>query len=130
MQVFTARYFNRAILGHRAIQTSVVCPEWFHPHAQLHEVTPDGWMLNLPDGEWQKAYRAKLERVGVDAIRKALEAAAAGAESIVLLCYEAVHKGEQCHRREFAKFWFEKTGETIDELAEPAPKPNPQLLLF
>jgi hypothetical protein len=44
-------------------------------------------------------------------------ATAHGSEGVVLLCFEDLTKpGEWCHRRSFAAWWDEKTGQKVDEL--------------
>lgn len=35
----------------------------------------------------------------------------------MLLCYEDVSQGLNCHRRTFADFWEQQTGQAIPELA-------------
>lgn len=64
------------------------------------------------------AYRERLDGFGVEKIARVLEAIAAGYDSagVVLLCFEKVHEGEFCHRRVFAEWWEEKTGQVVPEL--------------
>lgn len=69
--------------------------------------------------EFEAAYRARLERFGVDKIRRVLEAfaCAANAEGVVLLCYEDLDDPDQwCHRTMFSVWWREQTGEGVVEL--------------
>jgi hypothetical protein len=50
---------------------------------------------------WRRPYRAHLERLGVEKIRRVLAAVAhgAGAEGVVLLCFEDLDDEAQwCHR--------------------------------
>jgi rubrerythrin len=39
-----------------------------------------------------------------------------GGERLVLLCFEDVLAGESCHRRTFAQWWEEQTGQEVPEL--------------
>ena len=69
-------------------------------------------------------YAKQLDHIGVDAIQALLYQAskdiggnAGYAEPLVLLCFEqdvtALHG---CHRRRFAAWWYERTGQWIPEL--------------
>jgi hypothetical protein len=71
---------------------------------------------NLSHDEFESAYRTRLDRFGVDAIRSQLERLAVDAPGVVLLCFEDVHAGQSCHRRVFAQWWQERTGEEVPEL--------------
>jgi hypothetical protein len=73
------------------------------------------------DAVFEQAYRARLERFGVDAIGAVLAAlvAAYDAPGAVLLCFENVHAGESCHRRMFATWWEKQTGVAVPELEPP-----------
>jgi hypothetical protein len=69
--------------------------------------------------EFEAAYRARLDRFGVEKIRRVLSALALGAdaEGVVLLCFEDVDDPAQwCHRSIFAAWWCEQTGERVLEL--------------
>jgi hypothetical protein len=39
-----------------------------------------------------------------------------GGEALALLCFEDVHAGQVCHRRMFAQWWEERTGQRVEEL--------------
>lgn len=76
----------------------------------------------LAAGYGAKEYHAQLRAVGVEDIRKQLEAVkkAAGRREVLLCCFESlapdkVAEGQWCHRRLFADWWKEKTGEEIAE---------------
>jgi hypothetical protein len=86
----------------------------------------DLWGLNLAD--FIPAYRAQLDAVGVAAIRKDLAkiTSKAPGKEPVLLCFEDIRKPEQwCHRRVFADWWAEQTGEVVDELPEQPVEAKP-----
>src|SRR5262249_37011795 len=126
MRVFTARYSNPAV--EHSILVPVRITRGF-PRFKLRytlggtvmELAPERALFNLPDEEFDAAYRRHLDQVGVDAIRRWLEAVseANGGRDLVLLCFEDLRRpGEGCHRRKFAEFWQEKTGEVVEELEE------------
>lgn len=93
-------------------------------YEELLSLAPWGRLFNLEGEEFEEAYRMRLERVGVEHIRAGLDAIAErhpGAAGLCLLCYENVFKGQQCHRRSFAEWWLEKTGEVIEEVPPNGP---------
>ena len=75
------------------------------------------------DGEaFELAYKDRLDHFGAPAIAAVLAAfvAAYQAPGVVLLCYENVLAGEDCHRRTFAEWWEEQTGKPVPELEPQA----------
>ena len=76
----------------------------------------------IDDEGFDRRYLEHLDNVGIVVIRKSLELIAKRGESsrLVLLCYEDVSKGLNCHRRTFADFWEQQTGQAIPELAATA----------
>jgi hypothetical protein len=84
----------------------------------------------LPADTFDAAYqRNLLVNVGYPNIRRELEDIAARhpGRRLVLLCFEKVLDGEECHRRSFAKFWESLTGEAVPEIAVDV---NTKELLF
>jgi hypothetical protein len=76
-------------------------------------------MLKLPIDEYRDRFIGILEGHGVSKIREEIERLANEAvdRDLVFLCFEKLEKpGEWCHRRMFAEWWVEKTGESIPEL--------------
>ena len=78
----------------------------------------DAWKASekMPEDEWrfEKGYRERLDAYGIDAIRERLEEVMGSADAAILLCHE---KDEFCHRRVFADWYQEQTGEVIEEVA-------------
>ena len=75
------------------------------------------------EGEvFELAYRERLDHFGAPAIAGVLAAfvAAYQAPGLVLLCFENVLAGEACHRRTFAEWWEEQTGQLVPELEPQA----------
>jgi hypothetical protein len=106
-------------------------------------LAPKADVFKIDDEQlFRQAYHLQLDDIGVDKIRAVLRLVAERHEAagMVLCCFENVCKGEWCHRRMFADWWFERTGEAVDEVEEiddseimvgkPAPKPKPQMSLF
>jgi hypothetical protein len=94
----------------------------FWPRAErfpfVAELAPDGWMMRLDsDEKFERVYRAKLDRIGVESIRRRLEEVAIDTHGIALCCFEEA--ADDCHRTMFARWWVEQTGEELAEL-EPA----------
>lgn len=102
----------------------------FWPEAQsfpaIDLLMPDGWMLGVDGDRFWAAYTAKLDRIGVDAIRSVLDGIGG---PCALACFEA--DPESCHRgpRGFSGWWRAR-GETVEEiLARTAKQPSGQLSL-
>ena len=128
-----------------AVRFTAGAPRWRLPyrlagHARL--ITPDRSLLRLPKDAYTLAYRRQLEQAGVGPIRAELSRLAAGAPTVVLLCYERLAEAPKdghanwCHRTLFAAWWVEQTGDIVPELgrvpacaAPPAP-PSDVLNLF
>ena len=69
-----------------------------------------------PD-EYTRVYRAYLESLGPEEVMARLEKKSTdnGGKPLVLLCW--CSPGEFCHRRVWAEWYLEKTGQEIPELA-------------
>lgn len=120
----TSYYQNRRIdpAIHAVIQTSLGHPRFpkvNYPVAHWEEIMPDPAMLALAFPEYRTAYRAKLDAIGLPTIREGLaELVAMNAPREPLLCcFESLKTpGQFCHRRIFAEWFEEQTGEEIPEL--------------
>lgn len=129
MRIYTSRYTNReaiAASGALPVRMSVGFPDFplgYDVPASLLDAAPDPFMLSERDAErFEGLYLAKLERVGVERLRRLLAAIcdAFAADALVLLCWERVTNGGACHRRLFANWWQRATGEVVEELPDPA----------
>ena len=76
----------------------------------------DAWKAGEIDEEaYTRIYRTQLERIGLEKIQAQLtRKAREGDKPLVLLCFEK--PGEFCHRRLFAGWYREKTGQIVPEL--------------
>ena len=101
---------------------------------QIRPIAPHGRIFKLQGDAFDTAYLRQLGRSGVHRFQVAFESLwdRYPDRDLVLCCFENVWAGEGCHRRLFAEWWFEKTGEMIDELPETAgidePEPEPTQL--
>jgi len=130
--LWTSRFYNPVVKERdNLIRVGIVLwrPRYglgYDVDAYLTELRPDQYMMGLEDDAFTAAYMAKLDRQGVDVIRQRLDEIRAthGQREIVLLCYEHVKDPTEydCHRQLFARWWEQKTGESIEELDDPGPK--------
>jgi len=91
-------------------------------------LAPSGLLAIEDRAEFEAAYRARLDRIGIKMMLPVLRgfAEAYDAPGCVLCCYEDLAKpGEWCHRRLFADWWEERTGQAVPEL-EPLQLGFPQ----
>jgi hypothetical protein len=125
LQIATSRYFSKAqalvdASGLVPIGHTTGPPRWGAPEAgNIGMLAPHGIDKELSEQEFTPLYVARLERFGVERIQAVLQAIADAydAPGVVLLCFEDLTKeGEWCHRRVFADWWLQQTGEEVPEL--------------
>lgn len=136
MRLLTSRFNYRGVAAH-GLPVGIVLgfPEWPTPaeRRNVDALAPLPWMRGVKGDQFRAYYRKHLDGLGPEKIREAIRAVAGDAEVVVLLCYEDLRKPESsCHRRMFAEWWKEKTGEEVEEVVEvAAEEPGPkQLRLF
>ncbi len=104
------------------VQTSLGRPKFpidYELREQVRELMPRGLFgKGLSEDEFTRRYRERLDRLDLDALRAQFDAISKrnGHKRVVLLCFEDVRAGKLCHRRVFADFWLERTGERIPEV--------------
>lgn len=95
------------------------------------ELAPAGLIHIEDDAEFERRYRTRLDRIGVDTLRRRFEQIfpTVGNSALCLLCFEDLSAGDNCHRRTFAAWWQERTGASVPELelAEVSPNAGAQL---
>ena len=121
----TSYYQNKALDAskHMIVQTSNGHPRWgVQPEYQLDSLKPPLALMaaDIPVDVFAEHYRIHLNTIGVEQIREELkqlnEVAAKTGREAILCCFESLKKeGQHCHRRIFADWWFEKTGEAVAE---------------
>jgi hypothetical protein len=88
--------------------------------AEVRDLKPLGGLFRLEGDEFERAYRAHLDRVGVDRLQRGFaQIAATHPEPLVLLCFE--RPDEPCHRFTFVRWWLERTGQRIEEVTPCTP---------
>jgi hypothetical protein len=121
----TSRYATRDLIlrsGRVPIGITVGNPRWplgYQLACNLRPLAPARSMLGLPTDVFEQIYRARLDDLGVEAIRALLQRCCddAGNDRLVLLCFEDVDQpGKSCHRQMLATWWQEHTGDVVPEL--------------
>ena len=86
------------------------------------ELAPAGLLQIEDDAEFERRYRTRLDRIGVETLRHRFEQIepTVGVRRLCLLCFEDLSAGEDCHRRTFAAWWQERTSETVPEVGKLA----------
>jgi hypothetical protein len=129
--VLTSYYASKLLdpKRHHLVRVSTGAPRYCkHRMAgALPLLYPDRAWLDLDERAYTRRYLAMLNRIGVAPICAAFASLGDEVEgrAVVLLCFESlspadVKQGQFCHRRIFAKWWQDQTGEIISELT-PAP---------
>ena len=120
--IYTSYYSNTKNINTRDncyVSISVGTPKWVLPYELHHcKVLKPFSIFGMYDNmvDYEREYRKYLDSVGVDKIRRAFRAIMeeSGKKNLVLLCYEKDKK--ECHRYTFAKWWYEQTGEVVQEI--------------
>ena len=117
--ICTSYYASKRITAeYAAIRISVGHPRWrlaYEIAGNIPVLMPARAWLGMDADAYEVLYRAKLDAASVGVIRDAIRTIA-GLRPSVLLCFESLADGKWCHRRMFAEWWLEKTGEEIPEL--------------
>ena len=121
MKLYTSRWQNKELadLDATPVGISRGVPRWRTPfrYRMLRMLAPSREIFGIEDPEeFEVAYTAQLDEIGSEKILQALERINAehGSKPLVLLCWE--RPGEPCHRRLWASWWFEQTGQEVPEL--------------
>lgn len=103
----------------------------FDPKRWLRVLTPQGWYFRANKTDFDRNFYNQLHSAGVDNIHNQLQNLSRyhDREPLVLLCFEKLHglayregddvtalEAQFCHRRMFALWWRNTTGELIPEL--------------
>ena len=106
------------------VRISVGSPRFLKCDSVVNFLAPEREWFELSKASYDKKYIAKLNKIGVEAIKSEFTKLRkiAGKREIVLLCYESlspekVAEGQCCHRKTFVKWWEQKTGEKIAEIS-------------
>jgi hypothetical protein len=81
------------------------------------ELAPRWHYFHDPPEEFARKYLEQLDRYGPSRLHEIFTGLDKGEGPLTLLCFERnVRSAADCHRRRFADFWFERTGEYVPEL--------------
>ena len=130
MDLATSRYQAADLIetsGRAAVGITLGYPRFklrFPVVVNLRQLAPTREMLHVGDAcTFDKMYRSRLDDLSVDEVRRLLTDCAerANNDRLTLLCFEDLTKpGQRCHRRLFATWWQESTGEVVPELEHDA----------
>jgi hypothetical protein len=125
--IFTSRYQNPELRtgSYTVVRISLGAPRFqlgYKISGSIMDIAPPRWLFGENDHDvFTVKYRRNIEEIGVKRIQASLDAYLALGKDVVLCCYEDIRKpGETCHRRVFADWWKEMTGEEIGELPDPS----------
>lgn len=122
LKLLTSYWSNPALRRTDAVKVSISRgqPRWPLPfryrRATLLAPSRETFALE-DDADFEREYLRELEEAGVEKIRDLLRRLSDEGDGgpLVLLCWEKPGTGP-CHRWQFARFWYDKTGEVIEEL--------------
>lgn len=128
MKIYTSRYSNPALKSDKYVNIRITVGKPRMPvriDEEIPELYPGGSLFTMKENEeFIKQYTAKkLDSKGIDFFKDLFSRIREKYpdREFVLLCFEDLRKpGEHCHRRVFAEWWKNKTGEEIPELKETA----------
>ena len=126
-KVYTSRYSNKELQSgnYTAVGITLGRPK-FNLGQQLagnlYDIAPKGLFgKGYGREEYKEKYFEKMDKIGVERIRRQLDYYRSMGKDVVLLCFEDVRDESQfCHRNVFAEWWEKNTGERIEELPDPA----------
>lgn len=125
--IYTSRFSNPELKSgkYTAVRISLGSPRWkigYEIAGVIRDLMPVGLFKIENVEDFTPLYFARLEQAGVDKIRSQINHFERMGKPVVLLCFEDVRKPDWwCHRRVFADWWLEKTGDVIEELIDPSP---------
>lgn len=123
--LYVSRFSNPELKSgkYTPVRISLGAPKWplgYTIAGEIKDLMPFGLLQINDRALYEKKYRERLDRIGVDRIQAALDSFGVD-KPVVLLCYEDVRDPSQwCHRTIFAQWWLENTGEIADELTDPS----------
>lgn len=123
--LYVSRFSNPELKSgkYTPVRISLGAPKWplgYTIAGEIKDLMPFGLLQINDRALYEKKYRERLDRIGVDRIQAALDSFGID-KPVVLLCYEDVRDPSQwCHRTMFAQWWLEQTGEIADELPDPS----------
>lgn len=133
MKIYTS-YFSRQrkmeLDDAAYISIAVGNPRYAVPYKieDARSLKPYGIFGKYHGEEYKQKYFERLDFFGVDTILKELNRLRGDHENVILMCHEKDEN--ECHRRMFAEWWFNQTGEFIPEFGKEEKKELTQEDLF
>lgn len=130
-KLYTSRFSNKELESGKYTVVGVVrsmprFPVNYRIAGNIMQIAPPGHLWDENNRERFRApYYSHLEKAGYPLIEEVIRTYLEKGKDVVLCCYEDVRKpGEWCHRLVFAEWWYEKTGQKVEELHDPSPVPG------
>lgn len=127
VELATGRYQMKELASERVmVGITVALPRWkltYELAANVKEAAPVGFK-NDEREEFAAKYALRLDSFGVGYFRRRFSEIATAADNprLALLCYEDLSLPDEfCHRRLFAEWWEQHTGDPVPELG-PVPQ--------
>lgn len=126
LTLFTNRYQEYQTQQGVPVRITLGAPRFKLPYRIVHsvrELAPRREYFSKPLPAFTAAYRQDLDRAGAERLAGLLQAIAdtAGDHRLVLLCFEDLADPTLwCHRRIFASWWKDVTGDEVRELGPRA----------
>ncbi|WP_382465809.1 hypothetical protein ACFIN9_26400 [Streptomyces noursei] len=123
LNLFTNRYQAFQSAQGVPVRITLGAPRFKLPYplaCAVRELAPRREYFSLPLPEFTAAYRADLDQLGAMWIARRLRQVADehADHRLVLLCFEDLADPQQwCHRRIFASWWKDTTGDAVRELS-------------
>ena len=118
--LYTSRYNYKGLPAFDGVKVQISngAPKWEVPYPLyvLKLLAPPYYIKW--DENFRENYLNYLNGIGFEKISKTLRKVSEihHGQSLVLLCWENVMEGKECHRRNFAEWWESHTGEKVLEL--------------
>ncbi|WP_369258913.1 hypothetical protein [Streptomyces sp. R35] len=122
LTLFTNRYQQFQPAQGVPVRITLGSPRFKLPYTLTHsvrELAPQKAYFSKPLPEFAAAYRADLDQLGPARIAERLREIVNAEQDhrLVLLCFEDLSDPQQwCHRRIFATWWKDVTGDEVREL--------------
>lgn len=120
--LYTSRYSYRGLNAFDGIKVQISRgkPKWDLPYELrvFKLLAPPYWIAW--DDKFKGKYLEYLDEITFERISEGLQniSRESVGQPLVLLCFENVVAGKDCHRRHFAEWWESKTGEPVREVEE------------
>ena len=127
-KLYTSRFGNKELETGKYTVVGIVrgmprFPVKYKIAGNVIQIAPPRFLWHENNREqFREPYFEHLEKSGYSVIGTIIQKYLNDGKDVVLCCYEDVRKPDEwCHRLVFAEWWYEKTGQKIEELPDPSP---------